>query len=57
MIYSEDIPFHPAFGYATREQVEKLNELKKGSAFVRLKQQIQFQSDHKGKVKGKEFLI
>lgn len=55
MIYISDIPFHPSFGYATREQVEKLNQLKSGNEYKILLNQVEFQTKHKGKVKGKSF--
>lgn len=55
MIYSEDIPFNRSFGYATREQVEKLYDIKSGNDYNRLKKQIEFQNKHKGKVKGKSY--
>lgn len=55
MIYSEDIPYNNAFGYATKDQIAELNRCKDGLFYWNLKKQIEFQNKHKGKVKGKSF--
>lgn len=52
MIYYQDIPYSAAYGYATKEQVVKMNELKCGINYKQIKKQIEFQTKHKGKVKG-----
>ena len=52
MEYKDDIPFHPSYGYATREQIQRLFDLKTGGEFNNLKKQVEFQNNKKGKVKG-----
>lgn len=43
------IPFHPSYGYATPEQIEKLNSLPDGYELQHLKKQIEKQNKNKGK--------
>ena len=44
------IPFHPAYGYVTPEQIARLNELKDGTEYKTLKKQIELQTRLKGKM-------
>lgn len=43
--------FHPSYGYATEEQIKKLNSMMMGSEYDTLMAQIDFQQRTKGKVK------
>lgn len=43
------IPFHPSYGYATPEQIEKLNSLPLGADRNYLLRQIEKQNEKKGK--------
>ena len=45
------IPYHPAYGYATPEQIEKLNSMGMGPDRDHLLKQIAFQQANKGKIK------
>lgn len=45
------IPYHPSYGYATPEQIEKLNSLKNGMEYKQLLKIIQQQNEDKGKVR------
>jgi hypothetical protein len=42
------IPFHPSYGYATPDQVQKLMELKDGTEYKQLLKQIEIQTKNKG---------
>lgn len=46
----ERIPYHPAYGYATPEQIKKLQELKHGPEYDFLWKQIAEQIKKKGKI-------
>lgn len=48
---STTIPFHPSYGYATAEQIDKLKELKVGPDYHRLLKEIEKQTKAKGKIK------
>lgn len=45
------IPYHPAYGYATPEQIEKLKTLGKGPDYDHLWKVIAEQTKKKGKMK------
>lgn len=45
------LPYHPSFGYATPEQIEKLNNLKDGYELQYLRKQIKKQNDNKGYIR------
>lgn len=45
-----DIPRHPAYGYATAEQIEKLRTLGVGPDYYQLLKQIQKQHDKRGRI-------
>lgn len=44
------IPYHPAYGYATREQIAELQSMGMGPNRDRLMAQISQQNDNRGKV-------
>ena len=48
---SKTIPFHPSYGYATPEQIEKLKQLKLGADYQSLLKKIEKQTKAKGKIK------
>jgi len=48
---TERIPRHPAFGYATPEQIEKLKQLGPGPDYDMLWKAIQKQTDKRGVMK------
>lgn len=43
------IIFHPSYGYATQQQIEKLRELKSGADFDYIMKQIEAQTKNRGK--------
>lgn len=43
------IPYHPAYGYATPEQIQKLQELKHGPDYDLLWKKIEQQTKRRGK--------
>lgn len=42
------IPYHPAYGYATPEQVEELKRLGRGPDYDQLWKKIEYQTKKKG---------
>lgn len=45
-----DIPYHPAYGYATEEQIEKLKSLGHGPDYDLLWKTIEKQTKKRGRV-------
>lgn len=47
---AQTIPYNPAYGYATSEQIEKLKVLGLGPDYDQLLKQIELQTKKKGKM-------
>lgn len=45
------LPYHPSYGYATPEQIERLQKIGLGEEYNRIMAQIRKQNEAKGKVK------